>query len=669
MSNAFTNAWGWSIKHSPLLSVWRAARGFVRPNREAFALLEKATLPESIDEVIRSTIVRTKLWRDERAQIARELIAHAQDALDAGQDPQQVADTFGDPRRVARLLRRSMKRKRPLSWQAYRFSRRAVGAFLVMLLLSYSVLAVRFYTSSPEIKVDFAALLDERNQGYREDQKSWPVISEVGLEWSLIRDKLDSNQEARLSEFESSAHEPGIRVFPNVPIDHPDFASIADAVRAFDSQLVRVREAAARPIVGIPVGYETRVVQRAGREWTSDIIPADANHYKQHSVIEILLPNLGWTRGLAQVLMFDAKLALSEGEAQRAADDYIAALGLARQCRSEPFVISKLVGVAINSMVMNETEKLLREHPGALSEEQLIDIAHEHARVSKVTGVGLDTQRVMFADLLQRLYTDDGHGDGHMTPDGMAYMGMLMGSPDSLGESLLTDAVMTDPKLRTAAMPLSLVATLSREQDTRIFNQFIDRAQRVLELGPPWIASIDRDEIDRVQDFDDQGLFRISASAVMLPELTRMLDRHFRHQQRSQAFGTMLAIEVFKLEHGRLPDSLEELTPRYLPEVPQDLMNPHDTMKLRAFDNGYMLYSVGSDGDDDGGRDISDESRIRFTPLEQSFRVRYRQAHHPTTHDPLFEPDGSPVIAEPRGPDGDWILIDTRPAADHPGAS
>jgi len=367
--------------------------------------------------------------------------------------------------------------------------------------------------------------------------------------------------------------------------------------------------------------------------------------------------------------MFDAKIAISEGDAQRATDDYIAALGLARQCCSEPFFISKLVGIAINSMVMNETEKLLREHPGALSEEQLIDMAHEHARVAKVTGVGLDTQRVMFADLLQRLYTDDGDGDGHMTPDGMAYMRMLMGSPDSLGDALLTDAVMTDPKLRTAAMPLSLVTTLSREQDARIFNRFMDRAQRVLDRGPSWIASIDSDEIDRVQDFDDQGLFRISASAVMLPELTRMLDRHYRHQQRSLAFGTMLAIEVFKLEHGRLPGSLEELTPRYLPEVPQDLMNPHDSLKLRAFDNGYLLYSVGSDGDDDGGRLTSDQSRSSFSRDRESFRVRYRQAYHPITHNPLFEPDGSPVIAEPTGPDGDWILIDTRPDENDVGQS
>jgi hypothetical protein len=196
MSRSITNAWAWSLKRSPLIALWRSFRSIIRPNREAFTLLDAAGLPVQVDRVIRVTIARTKLWRDERAQIARELIAHAQDAIEAGRDPDQVMQSFGDPRRVARLFRRSMKRKRPLVWQAYRYSRRAFGVAALVLLFGYGWLAVRFYASGPSIKVNYAAQLDARNQGYSEDQKSWPAIAEVGLEWSRVTHALQVNQTA-----------------------------------------------------------------------------------------------------------------------------------------------------------------------------------------------------------------------------------------------------------------------------------------------------------------------------------------------------------------------------------------------------------------------------------------------------------------------------------------
>ena len=39
------------------------------------------------------------------------------------------------------------------------------------------------------------------------------------------------------------------------------------------------------------------------------------------------------------------------------------------------------------------------------------------------------------------------------------------------------------------------------------------------------------------------------------------------------------------------------------------------------------------------------------------------------TNEPIYEPGGKPRLAEPTGPDGDWILIDTRQLPDDAGES
>ena len=66
---------------------------------------------------------------------------------------------------------------------------------------------------------------------------------------------------------------------------------------------------------------------------------------------------------------------------------------------------------------------------------------------------------------------------------------------------------------------------------------------------------------------------------------------------------THLALERYRSQRGTLPASLKELTPSYLPKVPQDPYAPHPLVYQRQ-GSSYRLYSRGPDGDDDGGRDL-----------------------------------------------------------------
>ncbi len=81
---------------------------------------------------------------------------------------------------------------------------------------------------------------------------------------------------------------------------------------------------------------------------------------------------------------------------------------------------------------------------------------------------------------------------------------------------------------------------------------------------------------------------------------------HTRIRLARAGMRTMLAIEVFRARTGHAPESLAELVPADLDAVPVDPFAGNAPLRYRreAGDGagvGYVLYSVGPDGEDQGG--------------------------------------------------------------------
>jgi hypothetical protein len=64
---------------------------------------------------------------------------------------------------------------------------------------------------------------------------------------------------------------------------------------------------------------------------------------------------------------------------------------------------------------------------------------------------------------------------------------------------------------------------------------------------------------------------------------------------------TAVALEQFRAASGKYPATLNELTPNYLDAAPAD---PFDgqPLRYRLQGAGYLLYSIGQDLKDDGGK-------------------------------------------------------------------
>ena len=81
---------------------------------------------------------------------------------------------------------------------------------------------------------------------------------------------------------------------------------------------------------------------------------------------------------------------------------------------------------------------------------------------------------------------------------------------------------------------------------------------------------------------------------------------------------TLLAVKCFQSAQGRLPESLSELVPDYLKEVPRD---PFDGQPLRYSAEKRILYSVGDDLEDGGGSKEVDRDKARWDRKEPTVKI------------------------------------------------
>ena len=93
-----------------------------------------------------------------------------------------------------------------------------------------------------------------------------------------------------------------------------------------------------------------------------------------------------------------------------------------------------------------------------------------------------------------------------------------------------------------------------------------------------------------------------------------------RNQAQSALLRTALALHAYSKENGAPPRSLDQLVPRYLRRPPPDPFALGKPLQLRLRGrNPYVLYSIGPDGRDNGGRAIV--SPDRYVPSGQNNRV------------------------------------------------
>ena len=84
-----------------------------------------------------------------------------------------------------------------------------------------------------------------------------------------------------------------------------------------------------------------------------------------------------------------------------------------------------------------------------------------------------------------------------------------------------------------------------------------------------------------------------------IPPLTLLVRQKHRSNISVSATQLFFALKCYKLDHGDLPESLDELVPDYIDEIPID---DFDGKPLRYSKEKKIIYSVGPDMEDSGGK-------------------------------------------------------------------
>lgn len=93
---------------------------------------------------------------------------------------------------------------------------------------------------------------------------------------------------------------------------------------------------------------------------------------------------------------------------------------------------------------------------------------------------------------------------------------------------------------------------------------------------------------------------------MMIPAMTSVGRSKDQIETQTNGMVALVAVERYRQAEGSLPESLEKLVPKYLSVVPRDPFG--DVLKYVRVEasgtasSGYLIYSVGFDGKDDGGK-------------------------------------------------------------------
>jgi hypothetical protein len=104
---------------------------------------------------------------------------------------------------------------------------------------------------------------------------------------------------------------------------------------------------------------------------------------------------------------------------------------------------------------------------------------------------------------------------------------------------------------------------------------------------------------------------------LVTPSMDRVVRQHYRTLAARRMGATAIAVALYRADHaGRLPATLADLVPKYLPAVPGDPVAGGGKPLGYVADPAWpRVYSVGDNGVDDGGRPPDPE-----VPMSERFR-------------------------------------------------
>jgi len=330
----------------------------------------------------------------------------------------------------------------------------------------------------------------------------------------------------------------------------------------FDSAIEALREASHLPYSRFPICYN------------------DANPYA------ILLPHLASLKRCALVLRLRALAEVQSGQAERALDDIKLMLCLTESSRTEPFMISHLVRIAMVPLLLQPVWEGLADH--RWTDAQLASLEADLGKLDFLADYNLALE---------------------------GEMACAVGAIESVRHSKRPELDLLFGGMDRPSDPsYDFVGLLSRFAPGGWFEQNKLACSRLsVNLHGP-IVNLETRTVSPARLASATNAYheiRLTPynwmMRIMFPWSFESPQKFAYGQWCVDAARIACALERYHLAHGNYPDTLDALAPQFLKTIPTDLINGQPLRYRRTFADRFMLYSVGWNETDDGGKLPPDE--------------------------------------------------------------
>jgi hypothetical protein len=333
-----------------------------------------------------------------------------------------------------------------------------------------------------------------------------------------------------------------------------------------------------------------------------------------YPMVSILLPHVQALRHAGRLLVARALLRLHEGDNEGAWQDLLDTYRIAKHCGQGFTLIEQLVGVALRQAAHQTTALWLAQSQLSADEIETRLAELRPYLQQRSLAESIDCERYMYLDIVCAMSS------------GASSSGELLGllEPNS---ALVEGSGAPPDNMRAVreAMFQMLMSGVDVNETLRygngMYDQFmeavepashLERAERLAVLDDrvkeQVAATRDTGELLKTYFFSSRKDFqRIPAkvlTGLLLPAIESCETAFTRSDASSAALVAAFQVQAYIAETGEMPLTLEEVAAagRTIP------LDPFTETSLRfvADDRGLVIYSIGANGIDDGGRQWGD---------------------------------------------------------------
>ena len=305
------------------------------------------------------------------------------------------------------------------------------------------------------------------------------------------------------------------------------------------------------------------------------VYKSDISDLMKGTMMDNLMKPLSDYRRLAYLIFARISLSTYNGYIRSALSDCMVMEKFAGHMRGKGLVIEQLVAIAIEALAHKQVLMVLEKADVSKDDLKKLYETLEKQFSNQQVVVDLEAEKAFYYDFIQRGFTDDGKGSGRVLKRGVPL-------------------VVSDWK--SALWRFITFSYPDRREVTAGIDKMFRKTNEAFEKTPFELRGNDQSVDVRSQTAKVSIMLKILETVHY-----KMGENVWRLKTDRAALLTVLAVLRYEKEKGEYPASLDELVVgEFLRKLPMDVYSDKSLVYRKA-DDGFILYSLGMDFDDDGG--------------------------------------------------------------------